>query len=139
MIKVISWGIGIILSVPILYLVLLYGASELGGEVVILDRPEVSGEESQVRIWIVDQGGTSWIEHGDTESFYLAALAESPRVVLRRNGETVSYVGKPDHDAHDLYHKLRREKYRWADQLIALLTGGNTACDGVPVRLQLER
>lgn len=138
MIKMIFWGIGITLSVPILYLVVLYGASELGGEVVILDRPEVSGEESQVRIWIVDQGGTSWIEHGDAESFYLSTLTESSRVILTRNGETLSYVGKQDDDAHDLYHKLRLEKYSWADQLIALLTRGKTACEGVPVRLQLE-
>ena len=135
--KAMIWVIGILLSVPLLYFLLIYGASELGGEVVTLDRSEANGEVSHVRIWVVDKDGTSWVEHGDAESFWITSLSESPIVILSRDGEKVSYVGTPDSNSHDLYHELRLEKYNWADQMIALLTGGDTECDGLPVRLNL--
>jgi hypothetical protein len=137
MMRAIFWGIGILLTVSVLYFALIYGASELGGEVVTLDRSEANGEVSPVRIWIVDQSGTSWIEHGDAESFWMTDLTESAAVVLSREGKKMSYIGTPDHDSHDLYHKLRQEKYGWADGFIALLTGGDAECSGLPVRLQL--
>jgi len=136
--RALIWAIGILLSVPVLYFALIYGASELGGEVVTLDRSEANGEVSQVRIWIVDQGPTSWIEHGDAESFWMSGLAEAPAVVLSREGKKLSYLGAPDRDSHDLYHKLRQEKYGWADDVIALLTGGDAECGDLPVRLQVD-
>jgi hypothetical protein len=138
MMKAMYWLVGILVSVPILFMVAIYGASELGGEVVTLDRSEPNGEVSQVRIWIVDHNGMSWIEHGEAESFWITRLPESPRVLLSREGQTVNYVGTPDRTSHDLYHKLRLEKYGWADQLIARLTGDSSECQGVPVRLQFE-
>ena len=137
MMKIVAWIVGILFSVAVLYMGLIYGASEFGGEVVTLDRPEANGELSQVRIWIVDQDSSAWIEHGDAESFWITNLAQSPSVVLNRNGESVTYIGMPDSESHDLYHKLRLEKYGWGDELIAALTGGNTDCDGLPVRLKL--
>ena len=135
--KVIYWVVGIVIGVPALVLIVTYGASELGGEVVTLERAEADGGASQVRIWIVDDAGMSWIEHGDANSFWITQLTDSPTVVLQRGGETVRYVGTPDPSSHDLYHKLRSEKYGWADQVVALLGGGDAAeCQGVPVRLQ---
>ena len=130
MMKIVSWVVGILLAVPVLYMGLIYGASEFAGEVVTLDRPDAKGEVGQVRIWIVEQDGNA-------ESFWINHLAESAEVVLSRNGESVSYVGTPDSASHDLYHQLRLEKYGWGDQLIASLTGGNADCDGLPVRLSL--
>ena len=130
MMKIVSWVVGILLAVPVLYMGLIYGASEFAGEVVTLDRPDAKGEVGQVRIWIVEQEGSA-------ESFWINHLAESAEVVLSRNGESVSYVGTPDSASHDLYHQLRLEKYGWGDQLIASLTGGNADCDGLPVRLSL--
>ena len=137
MMKIVSWVVGILLAVPVLYMGLIYGASEFAGEVVTLDRPDAEGEVGQVRIWIVEQEGSAWVEHGNAESFWINHLAESAEVVLSRNGESVSYVGTPDGASHDLYHQLRLEKYGWGDQLIASLTGGNADCDGLPVRLSL--
>ena len=138
MMKAMCWLVGILVSVPVLFVVAIYGASELGGEVVTLDRSEPNGEVSQVRIWIVDHNGMSLIEHGEAESFWITRLPESPKVVLSREGQTVIYVGTADQSSHDLYHKLRDEKYGWADQLIARLTGDSSECQGVPVRLQSE-
>jgi hypothetical protein len=135
--KALYWLVGIVLGIPLIYVVLLYGSSELGGEVVTLDRTEASGEVSQVRIWIVDDGDSSWVEHQDPSAFWITRLAESPNVTLARGGETATYIGQPDPGSHDLYHQLRQEKYSWADQVIAALTGNTSECQGVPVRLTL--
>lgn len=135
--KVVYSIIGIILGIPALYFIVMYGASELGGEVVTLDRTQQNGEVSQVRIWIVDQADMSLIEHGDPEDFWLSQLKESPHLVLHRAGRTNTYLSRPDPDSHALYHELRREKYGWADNLIAALSGSTADCRGLPVRLQL--
>jgi len=137
MIKIVSSTVGMLLAVLLLYMGLIYGASEFAGEVVTLDRRDANGEVSQVRIWIVEQEGSAWVEHGNAESFWITHLAESAAVVMNRNGESVSYVGTPDSASHDLYHQLRLDKYNWGDQLIASLTGGYADCDGLPVRLSL--
>ena len=134
--KAVYWLIGIVLGVAALVLLGGYAASELGGEVVTLDRAELNGEVSQVRIWIVDKGDLSWIEHGAAESFWITHLSESTNVVLRREGRTTNYVGTPDRSSHDLYHQLRSEKYGWADQVVALMGASAADCQGVPIRLQ---
>ena len=96
------------------------------------------GEQSRVRIWIVDQGGVSWVEHGQPDAHWISRLVDAPDIVLTRDGQIVNYTGAPDPDAHALYHELRREKYGWADQLIEMLGGGGADCTGLPVRLQLS-
>ena len=135
--KALYWLVGIILGIPLIFVVLQYGASELGGEVVTLDRAEANGELSQVRIWIVDEGDTSWVEHQDPSAFWITRLADSPDITLNRGDETATYAGQPDPASHDLYHQLRQEKYTWADQVIAVFTGNTGECQGVPVRLTL--
>ncbi len=136
--KVLYWLLGIVLGIPTLLMVVIYGASELGGEVVTLSRAESSDDMSQVRIWIVDENGLSWIEHGEADSFWITHLADSHNIVLNRAGRDTNYAGAADRDSHDLYHQLRREKYGLADQIIELLGApGVDECDGVPVRLQL--
>ena len=133
--EVVYWLVGLIVGIPALLMIVMYGASELGGEVVTLDRAEANGDVSQVRIWIVDQDNMSWVEHGDPGSFWITQLSESPDVVLSREGQTSKYFGTADADSHDLYHQLRSAKYGWADQVVALFTGSAAECQGVPVRL----
>ena len=136
--KVLYWLLGIVLGIPTLLFGTIYGASELGGEVVTLARAESNGDASQVRVWIVDENGTSWIEHGEADSFWITQLSESPDIALTRAGRTTNYTGTPERDSHDLYHQLRREKYAMADQILELLGApGVDECEGVPVRLQL--
>ncbi len=134
--KALYWLIGIVVGVPALLVAVMYGASELGGEVVTLQRAEANGEVSQVRIWIVDSDGISWIEHGEADSFWITRLTVSPELVLNRKDQPSNYIGTPDRNTHDRYHKLRREKYGWADQVVGLFAGGPADCQGIPVRLQ---
>ena len=50
----------IIIGLPLLFFILLYGASELGGEVVTLQRTNSDGSSGNLRIWIVDLGDSKW-------------------------------------------------------------------------------
>jgi len=106
-----------------------------GGEVVTLQRENSDGTHSDVRIWIVDQGDTAWIEHGDKQTHWIDHLTRSPRLKLTRHSETRDYLAVPDPGSHAIYHELRQKKYGWADSLIALLSGASSDCTGVPVRL----
>lgn len=136
--KYVYWFLGLLVGIPVLLIAIPIVASELGGEVVTLERAEEDGESSRIRVWIVDNDEASWIEHGDSESHWMEHLQTSKEVVLNRAGQTQIYEGTPDSDSHDLYHDLRRQKYGWADQLIELFSGGREGCEGVPVRLLLS-
>ena len=136
--KYVYWILGLLVGIPALLFIIPIAASELGGEVVTLERANADGDSSQIRVWIVDNSDASWIEHGDSDSYWMEQLLSSGEVVLRRGGETITHEGTLDPDSHDLYHALRRQKYSWADQLIELFSGGRENCDGVPVRLRLS-
>ena len=132
------WFLGLLVGISVLLIGIPIAASELGGEVVTLERAEEDGESSRIRIWIVDNDGESWIEHGDSESYWMNRLKTSNEVILDRAGQSQPYEGTLDPGSHDFYHDLRRQKYSWADQLIELLSGGRESCDGIPVRLHLS-
>jgi hypothetical protein len=135
--KIVYWLLGIALAVPLLFLATMYGASELGGEVVTLDRTEANGDVSRIRVWIVDSDGISWVEHGEADAPWITRLSNSPEVVLAREGQPNHYIGTPDRGAHARYHRLRRAKYGTADRVIELLTGDTAECRSVPVRLEI--
>lgn len=134
--KIITWLLAVILGLPILFITLIYAASELGGEVVTLSRIEANGEVSQVRVWIVDEDDKAWIEHSGPDAFWISNLTAAPEIQLTRNGRNTSYIGVPDPNAHTLYHQLRRTKYGVADQIVGIMGPDIEDCDGIPVRLE---
>ena len=58
-------------AISIVYVSLNFAASELGGEVVQLIRNDPEGSTKSIRVWIVDARDQAWIEHGDTNSFWV--------------------------------------------------------------------
>ena len=129
----------ILISIAIVYGVLMFGLSELGGEVATLVRPEVDGSNKNIRVWIVDADNKSWIEHGDSESYWIRGLIDDSGIFITREGEEQKYLAFDDRDSHDVYHKLRREKYGLADKMLDILSFGSTSkenCEGIPVRLE---
>ena len=129
----------VLISVVIAYGVLTFGLSELGGEVVTLVRPEVDGSNKNIRVWIVDADNKSWIEHGDSESYWIKQLTNDSELLIIREGEEKKYLAFADRDSHDLYHNLRREKYGFSDKMLDILAFGATSkenCEGIPVRLE---
>jgi hypothetical protein len=129
----------ILISIAILYGVLMFGLSELGGEVATLVRPEADGSNKNIRVWIVDADNKSWIEHGDSESYWIRGLIDDSELLIIRKGEEKKYLAFTDRDSHDFYHNLRREKYGLSDKMLDILAFGATSkenCEGIPVRLE---
>ena len=129
----------ILISVAIVYGVLMFGLSELGREVVTLVRPEPDGSTKNIRGWIVDADNKSWIEHGDSESYWIKQLSNNSELLIIREGEEKKYIAFADRDSHDLYHNLRREKYGFSDKMLDILAFGATSkenCESIPVRLE---
>ena len=133
--KIISGFVALVIA----FFVLMLGLSEIGGEVVTLTKPLESGEQQTVRLWIVDQGGSAWLEHGDRSSFWIRNLSKDPQLTVERNGKTKIYQAMADPDSHELVHKLLRDKYGAIDAVIRLLGGEADRCPGVPVRLSFQK
>ena len=128
----------ILLAVVPSYFLVILAASELGGEVVTLLRPSVDGGFDEVRVWIVDDGDVTLIEHGSQGDGWLEALQAPGPISLLRGGIKIDYLGQQASALHARYHALRREKYGVADQMIETLTGASVdACEGMPVQLHV--
>lgn len=128
--------IGSVLAAAVAFIVSIYVASEVGGEVVVLERKAPDGSTDRVRLWVVDDQDAAWIEHGAVDSHWMAALTADPTLVLERKGEPRLYRAYADPGMHKHYHDLRRQKYGFADWYVGLLGGEGDACQSVPVRIE---
>ena len=123
--------IKIVLGTAILldtFFVSMLGLSGIAGE---------EGETRAVRLGIVDDGLSSWVEHGDSSSFWIKQLVENPELKLERDGTTNIYHARANLESHALVHRLSNEKYVLIDSIIRILSGEADRCPGVPVRLTL--
>ena len=77
----------------VLYFAAIYMASEGGGEVVTLERPNAEGGADRVRVWVVDLDSTRLIEHGTEGDGWLAQLASQPKLKLHRQGQRQTFRG----------------------------------------------
>jgi hypothetical protein len=112
----------------------LYALSE-SGEVVVLHSRSADGAPRSTHLWIVDEGGASWLRSGGRERGWFRNVAALPEVELERNGETKPYraivVDTPADGAR--VAAAMREKYGWIDALILTLEGQP---ESVAVRLE---
>lgn len=101
----------------------IYGASELGGEVVTLHTHD-DGKEAQTRLWVVDDGGFQYLRAGNPGSGWLRRVRLDPEVVVERNGVATHYRAVPvldDPEQPARIHALMREKYGIADRIVSVL------------------
>ncbi len=129
-------AIGGVFAVALAFVASIYVVSEVGGEVIVLHRPAEDGSTSSVRLWIVDEDGASWIEHGDPSAAWIQGLGEGSTLTIERNGESAVYAASRDPDGHARYHELRQAKYGWADDYIGFVTAKAEDCNAVPIRLE---
>ena len=129
-------AVAVVLGVPVLFFAAVYGASELGGEVVVLHRAAPDGSTDPVRVWIIDDPAGVWLEHGEADAHWIRRLADHPAVTVERGGVAAAYIATPDLAAHERYHELRRAEYGWADAVVEFATGDASQCPGVPVRIE---
>ncbi|MFI5397301.1 MAG: hypothetical protein ACHQ9S_17325 [Candidatus Binatia bacterium] len=109
---------------------------EVGREVVVLHEWTPGGAVKKTRLWIVDEGGYSWLHHFYADSVWFRRLATDPIVTLERGGRVRQYRALPDPESHQRVHQLLREKYGIADRWVRFVSGETERCAAVPVRLE---
>ena len=125
-------GLGVVL------IALVFGISELGGEVVTVETLDSDGTPHETRLWVVDDGGDAWLRSGVPTSSWFLRLDANPEVHVTRAGETHSYRAEPVRDpaVRDRIHAKMAEKYGLAERLIAASRDGDRS---IPVRLAPQR
>jgi len=105
---------------------------EIGREVVALRTPLRDGGWQETRLWIVDDGGASWL-HSAGEA-WLGRFEGDPIVEVERRGAIRRYRAHAVPGPHPRIDQLLREKYGLADRWVRFIApcGSGT----VPVRLE---
>lgn len=128
-------GLAAVVGVFVLYLVLVFGASE-SGEVVQLVTEDAQGEAVTTRLWVVDTDGDMWLRAGDgTSGWYQRLTAhgtDSPATLIRGD---VSYAvtALPEPQRIAQINQLMAHKYGMGDTLVGILAGSPES--GIPVRV----
>ena len=126
---------GVIVAAALLFVISILAASEGGAEIVTLTTIESDGSELATRLWIVDDGGFSWLRSGMPDTRWLRQIESIPDVVVERGDKAVRLRAVPVRDAkvRDRIHSLMRDKYGWADRWVSLIRDGTQS---VAVRLE---
>ena len=118
---------------------------EIGKEVVVVHEPTPSGAIRRARLWIVDDGGVSWIHPGNANAQWWVQHMDANTIVeVERGGKTGLYRAHADPAADPKVHRLMRQKYGFADWWDRFLTGTDAYpglltgknCTTVPIRLE---
>jgi hypothetical protein len=113
------------------YLLAHWALIEVGREVIVLRTQEADGGWLETRLWIVDDGGVSWLHGGD--SAWMHNLEARPLVEVARGGEVRRYRAEPVPGPHPRLHELLREKYGMADRWVRFIGPDDESTK--PVRL----
>jgi hypothetical protein len=129
--------LGLVLA-GVVFLVIVFGASELGGELVTLHTRDASGADKTTHLWVVDDAGYAWLRAGVPSSGWLTRIEADPEVTVVRGGESHHFKAVPVHDpvVRDRIHALMREHYPVADRIVSAIRDGTKS---VPVRLEPEQ
>lgn len=111
-------GIGVVVG---LFFAVVYGASELAGEVITLRTMRADGLAMETQLWIVDDAGRSFLRAGDPGAGWLERLRADPEVEVVRDGVPRSYRAVVAPEMHDRVNLLMARKYGWAETLLGLL------------------
>ena len=113
--------IGILLALPVLVVAAILGASEFGGEVVVLETAGGRGEKFSTSLWVVDVGGSPMVRAGSPASEWLMRIRAQPSVALIRGDVRTNYQAEiiPDYAAK--VNEFMRERYGFADQIVGVL------------------
>jgi hypothetical protein len=98
------------------YLVAHWALIEVGREVIVLRTEHPDGGWLETRLWIVDDGDTSWLHGGDSR--WMRNLRARPVVEIDRGGGTHRYRARAVPGPHPRLHELLRGKYGTADRWV---------------------
>ena len=92
---------------------------EIGREVVTLRTQGPDGEWHETRLWIVDDGGSSWLHSAGPK--WRKRFEGDPVVELERGGQIRRYRAQAVPGPHPVVDRLLREKYGRADRWVRFL------------------
>ena len=128
-------GLGAVIGVLVLYLVLVFGASE-SGEVVQLVAQDAQGEAVTTRLWVADTDGAMWLRAGEgTSGWYQRLMAhgvDSPATLIRGD-QTYAITASPEPQRIAEINQLMADKYGLGDTFVGILAGSPEA--GIAVRV----
>lgn len=96
---------------------------EVGREVVTLRTRRPDGSLQKTRLWIVDDGGASWLHSGGER--WRKRFEGDPIVELERAGEIRQCRAHAVPGPHPRVDRLLREKYGLADRWVRFLAPDN--------------
>ena len=96
---------------------------EVGREVVTLRTQRPDGSWQATRLWIVDEGGSSWLHSAGAD--WAKRFAGDPIVEVVRGGTTRRYRAHAVPGPHPEIHRLLREKYGIADRWVRFVGPDN--------------
>ena len=96
---------------------------EIGREVVTLRTQRPDGRWQETRLWIVDDGASSWLHSGGAD--WLKRFERDPVVELERAGEIRRYSAHAVPGPHSRVDRLLREKYGIADRWVRFIAPDN--------------
>lgn len=96
---------------------------EVGREVVTLRTRRPDGSSQKTRLWIVDDGGASWLHSGGER--WRKRFEGDPIVELERAGEIRQYRAHAVPGPHPRVDRLLREKYGLADRWVRFIAPDN--------------
>jgi hypothetical protein len=104
---------------------------EIGREVVTLRTQRADGTWQETRLWIVDDGRSSWLHSGGAS--WLERFDGDPVVEVDRGGQTLRYRAHAVPGRHPEVDEMLRTKYGVADRWVRLIAPDNE--ETVAVRL----
>ena len=110
---------GVLLAIAVLVVLAHLAFIEVGRDVVTLRTPRGDGTWQATRLWIVDDGASSWLHSGGPD--WAPRFEGNPIVEIERNGDTRRYRAQPVPGPHQHVHELLREKYGLADRWVRFI------------------
>ncbi|MFI5316375.1 MAG: nitroreductase/quinone reductase family protein [Myxococcota bacterium] len=107
------------------------------GEVVVLTTADASGARQQTPLWIVEDGGFSWLRAGSLNAAWLARIRAHPQIEIERGGVTSAFRGTLVPESTDEINARMADKYGFADRLVGWLLPGSRG-NSMAVRLDPE-
>jgi hypothetical protein len=121
--KALLLGVGILVGVAVLLVAAHLAFIEIGHEVVTLRTQRTDGSWQKTRLWIVDEGDSSWLHSGGDA--WLARFDGDPVVEVEREGRIRRYRAHAVPGPHPRVDQLLREKYGVANRWVRFLSPDN--------------
>lgn len=136
MLRSIGRGLAAMFGLIVVYLALIYAASE-SGEVVQLVTQDSQGQEATTRLWVADDDGSMWLRASQDSVWYQRLIthdAQNPAVLIRGD-QTYEVVAGAEPRRLAQLNTLMAEKYGLGDSVVGALAGSPE--NSVAVRLIL--